>query len=484
MFSTGERKKPVLLWIRGSKVFVLATVGIGLFVDMVVYGIIVPIIPFIILSIDMGNSPEDVDPNATPGENAQVSQQTGVLLALFAAGILVGSPLFGYLGDKMQRRQGAMLLGILGLIGSTLLFMFSRHYYELLIARFLQGFSDSCVWILCLCLVADTFPKGELGLQMGKVMVCYSIGMTSGPPIGALYHQLGFKAPFIFCIILAAIDFIMRLLIVERRRNPKEWFEDMDRAAEANKKQALPTPDEKSVVDSAHVPANTIVEDDPAVIEEAPTAVSVSPEAAIDNKPTLTLRLSDEWKYNTSQIGVVFLAQVLPGFVSGPLAGHLSDKYGAKIVMLPSLTITAAMCMILGIPSQSTTIAPLIVILVLEGFFGSAVLSPILSEIAAVVALENKEDGESDGFAKSYAVFNIAFAGGMLVGPLMGGYIYSSIGFFWLNIILGFIMVVCIPIVWFWVGVKGKLIQRPSTEPTLDESSSPVPEEKPTVLTS
>ncbi|KAG2177477.1 hypothetical protein INT44_007988 [Umbelopsis vinacea] len=454
----------------------------------------------------MGNSPEDVDPNATPGEDAQVSQQTGVLLALFAAGIL---------SDKMQRRQGAMLLGILGLIGSTLLFMFSRHYYELLIARFLQGFSDSCVWILCLCLVADTFPKGELGLQMGKVMVCYSIGMTSGPPIGALYHQLGFKAPFIFCIILAAIDFIMRLLIVERRRNPKEWFEDMDRASEAKKKQVLRTPDEKSVVDSAHVPANTIVEDDPAVIEEAPT--TISPEAAIDNKvsilkllsysrmwgaltltfasaivlgaiePTLTLRLSDEWKYNTSQIGVVFLAQVLPGFVSGPLAGHLSDKYGAKIVMLPSLTVTAAMCMVLGIPSQSTTIAPLIVILVLEGFFGSAVLSPILSEIAAVVALENKEDGESDGFAKSYAVFNIAFAGGMLVGPLMGGYVYSSIGFFWLNIILGFVMVICIPVVWFWVGVKGKLIQRQTAATVeLDESASPVAkeEEKPTVLAS
>lgn len=49
-------------------------------------------VPFIILSIDKGQSPEDVDPNATPGENAQVSQQTGVLLALFAAGILSKCP--------------------------------------------------------------------------------------------------------------------------------------------------------------------------------------------------------------------------------------------------------------------------------------------------------------------------------------------------------------------------------------------------------
>ncbi|KAG2172966.1 hypothetical protein INT44_004707 [Umbelopsis vinacea] len=486
--------------------------------QMVVYGIIVPIIPFIILSIDMGKSPEDVDPYATTGDDGQVSQQTGVLLALFAAGILVGSPLFGYLGDKMKRRQGPMLIGILGLIASTLLFMFSRHYYELLIARFLQGIADSCVWILCLCLVAENFPKGELGLQMGKVMVFYSVGMTSGPPIGALYHQLGFKAPFIFCIILATIDFIMRLLIVERRHNPKEWFEDMDRAYEAKKK--LSTSDEKSVVENAHAPSNIMVEADPAVIEEAPTAVSTSPKDAIANKVsvlkllshsrmlgaigltfvsamvlssielTLTLRLSDEWKYNTSQIGVVYLAEVLPGFVAGPLAGHLSDKFGAKIVILPALMVASAMCMVLGLPNQSTTIAPMIVILLLEGFFGSAVMSPIMSEIAAVVDLENKEDGESDGFARSFALFNMAMSGGTLVGPLMAGYVYSALGYFWLNVILGCIMALCIPIVWFWVGVKGKLIQRPSAatdptkEPSLDEEPLSVPEEKPTVSTS
>jgi MFS family permease len=195
--------------------------------------------------------------------------------------------------------------------------------------------------------------------------------------------------------------------------------------------------------------------------------------------------LSEEWNYNTSQIGVVFLAQVLPGFISGPLAGHFSDKYGARIVILPSLVVTSAMCLILGIPNKLTTIGPLVVILVLEGFFGSAVLSPILSEIAAVVALENKEEGESDGFAKSYAVFNIAFAGGMLIGPLLGGFVYSAIGFFWLNIILGCVLLLCAPVVYFWVGAKGKLIQRKpasqveSNNEPCSETSDPVAQEKP-----
>lgn len=147
---SGERKKPVLLWIRGSRVFVLATVGIGLFVDaseqsccIIIYPHPIdhcsiryrwsfmalsfqlvhnrsnwhltlayiskltphsqpnPTVPFIILSIDNGESPDQVDPNANPGDNAQVSQQTGILLALFAAGLL--SKYTNYLSSVMHR---------------------------------------------------------------------------------------------------------------------------------------------------------------------------------------------------------------------------------------------------------------------------------------------------------------------------------------------------------------------------------------------
>lgn len=61
-----------------------------------------------------------------------------------------------------------MLAGILGLLGSTLLFMLGQLYWELLLARFLQGFSDACVWTLGMCLISDTFPLEELGTQVKK----------------------------------------------------------------------------------------------------------------------------------------------------------------------------------------------------------------------------------------------------------------------------------------------------------------------------
>lgn len=69
----------------------------------------------------------------------------------------------------MKHRQWLMISGIAGLLGSTILFLFANSYWELLLARLLQGFSDACVWTLGLCLIADTFPIEELGTQVCKL---------------------------------------------------------------------------------------------------------------------------------------------------------------------------------------------------------------------------------------------------------------------------------------------------------------------------
>ena len=42
--------------------------------------------------------------------------------------------------------------------------------------------------------------------------------MLAAPPLGGLlYDHLGFRAPFIFAIALTAVDFVGRLLVIERR---------------------------------------------------------------------------------------------------------------------------------------------------------------------------------------------------------------------------------------------------------------------------
>jgi hypothetical protein len=49
-----------------------------------------------------------------------------------------------------------------------------------------------------------------------------------------LYSELGHEAPFIASMILSAIDFVMRLVIIERSSSPAAWFED-DNDIEKNK---------------------------------------------------------------------------------------------------------------------------------------------------------------------------------------------------------------------------------------------------------
>lgn len=100
---------------------------------------------------------------------------------------IVGSPVFGWLGDRIKQRRLPMLLGTIASMAANLLFMLSTTYPMLLIARFLQGVSNACVWTMCLCLIADNWPKDQLGVQMGKLVGFYPLGMMVGLPAGGNY---------------------------------------------------------------------------------------------------------------------------------------------------------------------------------------------------------------------------------------------------------------------------------------------------------
>ncbi|KAF1807020.1 major facilitator superfamily domain-containing protein [Mucor lusitanicus] len=428
---------------------------------MMVYSIIVPIMPFVIDALQNGKSPDSgPDPyHSEVSDGGSVSQDTGVLLALFAAGLLVGSPILGYLADRMKHRQWPMVAGIAGLLGATLLFLFANAYWELLLARFLQGFSDACVWTLGMCLIADTFALEELGTQMGRVLLFHSVGLVCGSPIGA---------PFILCICLAGIDFVLRVFLVERRNRPAEWF------------QKEPVVNAPTIVPSTLV--NPMPEDDDSSSTKKKTKHKVTVLQLLSQhrliaslllafangcvynvfEPTLTVRLSTEWGYNASQIGLVFLAQVIPTFVATPLAGVISDKYGPKVVCFTTLVVCAITMFLIGIPSNSTAggIIPLIVIFAIQGFTAFAFITPVLPELAYVVDHLNPDDGDS-GQGMSYALFNIAFGLGGLVGPLLGGFLYGRIGFFNMCVVMGAFLAACCPYVFFFTGEPGKFIVRP-----------------------
>ena len=78
----------------------------------------------------------------------------------------------------------------------------------------------------CLSCRCDTVPEQSLGRQFGIAFAGTTAGSFVGPPVaGTLYQCWGFRAPFIFGIIVTGIDLLARLLLIERHEAAK-WGVD------------------------------------------------------------------------------------------------------------------------------------------------------------------------------------------------------------------------------------------------------------------
>ncbi|ORE21935.1 MFS general substrate transporter [Rhizopus microsporus] len=441
---------------------------------MVTYSIIIPIVPFVIDAIDRGVSPEETIADSYYGSSysyfSSAAKKTGFLLAAYAVGMIFGSLIIGYLADVLKQKRILMLGGFVCLLLSTLLFMQSRDIWLLLFSRLMQGISNACVWTLGGSLVVDRFPIEELGKQMGIVSVFHFVGMLSGPAIGvALYYTRGYKAPFIFCISLAVVDFVMRLFLIERKHSPSEWYEEEDQQEIKRNLDAQ----EGSILSIAHTTSNKdhklqvtyfVLLKQPRLINGLLLNVSYALLTGV-LESIFSTRLASEWNYDSRQIGLLYSATVIPNFISTTVAGIFADRYGPKVIIYPFWLLCIVTVALTGVPNKdmNSGAIPFVVLAGFSTFCASAFVAPTFSEIAYVVRSQNAE-GEDDGTSRSYALINIAFASGFIIGSLLGGYLYTTIGVMWLHILLGAIFLTFTPFVFMFTGERGKFIVRSNQE--------------------
>ncbi|KAG0260314.1 hypothetical protein DFQ27_003622 [Actinomortierella ambigua] len=419
-----QQPKASILWrIRNSKHFVTIAILLALFTDMSTYGIIIPIMPGII---------------ETMGGN---STWTGVLVAVYAAGIMSASLIFGTISDKLASRRLPMMAGMIGLLVATLLFMFAKAYWLLIVARFFQGVAGGAAWTLGLALMTDVFPANEMGVQMGKALIGHTMGMLGGPPIGGLLHDaFGHRAPFYFCIAAAAVTACMLAAVNEQRAQETVLIRQYE--AEQRAKAVA----EGRQIEEAAGPKVSILHiiTRPRMI----AAVSVTILEAFDLsslEPTLPYYLRARFGMTEGQIGLVFIAFTMPTIIS-PFAGWLSDRYGAKILCSSAVLLAGAFMLVLSIDNKP--LWGIVLTLVGIGAMTSAFIAPVLGEISAVV----RRSGDKNAFARAFAIFNMAFSLGMLLGPIVAGYVYNTHGFKWVCIVCACVLFVFVPVFVLFMG--------------------------------
>lgn len=157
---------------------ILPFLTLTVFLDLVGFGIILPLLPSYIH--DMGGNPQTV----------------GVLLASFAASQLVATPVLGRISDRYGRRR-VIVQSLVANVVAMVIFAIAaaKHALWLLfVSRLVAGATSGNIGA-CQAAIADIASGPERVRAMGRLGAGIGLGMMLGPWIGGRASALGEVAP-------------------------------------------------------------------------------------------------------------------------------------------------------------------------------------------------------------------------------------------------------------------------------------------------
>ena len=188
---------------RSPLIVILTTV----FIDLVGFGIVIPVLPFYA---------EGTKFNATP-------RMVGLLFASYSIMQLIFSPILGSLSDKYGRRP-VLLLSIIGTGIGFLILGFAETLPMLFLGRILDGITGGNI-STAQAYIADITTKENRATGMGLIGAAFGVGFVFGPAIGGILSRWGIYVPFLFaaglCFANATLLYFRLPETVTAQRPPK-----------------------------------------------------------------------------------------------------------------------------------------------------------------------------------------------------------------------------------------------------------------------
>jgi DHA1 family tetracycline resistance protein-like MFS transporter len=167
----------------------LATVAFTLFLDLMGFGIILPILPFYAESM-----------HAT-------ETMVALLSTTFSAAQFVMSPVLGRISDRYGRRP-VMMVSIAGSAVAALVLGFAHALWLVFLARLVAGSSKANV-STAHAYVADLVPQDQRAKYMGRMGAAMGLGFVFGPGIGGLLGHVFTELPFFVSAALSLLNLAM-----------------------------------------------------------------------------------------------------------------------------------------------------------------------------------------------------------------------------------------------------------------------------------
>lgn len=354
---------------------VLLIIFLVVFLVMVGFGIIIPVLPFLAENV-----------GATP-------TQLGWLMSIYSILQLIFAPIWGKISDKIGRKP-VMAIGIFGLAFSFFVMAISNSLFMLFVARVIGGVLSSANIPTAMAYVADITTPAERSRGMGIVGAATGMGFVFGPAIGGIFSKTSIHLPFFIAGACSLITAILVIVVL------KESLTKEKRKIAASKPRV-------SFLAELKTPTTWLF------IMQLMVSLSMAGLEAM-----YAYFVNDKLGYSSVQLGYIFMIMgVGSAIVQGGLVGRMTKKIGeGKVIQLG--IVVSAIGFILVIFSVNFVTAALF--LTIFGM-GNSFIRPAMNALVTKTSTENF--GSKTGLLSSFDSL------GRIIGPVFGGVLFEiSIG--------------------------------------------------------
>jgi MFS family permease len=180
----------------------LAFIFITVFIDLMGYGMVIPLLPFFVQRQDAG------------------ATAAGALGSLYALMQLIAGPILGALSDRYGRRP-VLLICLLGTATGYLILGFANSLPLIFIAIMIDGITGGNL-STAYAYIADVTTNENRARGMGLVGAAFGLGLMAGPAIGGLLSAYGLSVPAFFACALSLSNVVFGFFVLPESLPPEK----------------------------------------------------------------------------------------------------------------------------------------------------------------------------------------------------------------------------------------------------------------------
>lgn len=347
---------------------------INMFIAIGSFGIVIPILPAYLESINQGGT------------------AAGLMIAIFAGAQLIFSPVAGKWADQYGRRK-MIIYGLIGLTASMFIFYAFDSIWMLYLSRVVGGIGAALLVPAIFAYVADITTMAQRAKGNSLVSAAMSLGIVIGPGVGGFLADLGLKMPFLISAIVSLIAVLFSVMILKESQVKKE--EDNFHIDEE--------PMVKKIVRSVRMPYFI-----PLVI------TLVMSFGLMAYESVLGLFVDNQYGASPQDIAIMVTATgIVSVVVQLFVVDRIVNRFGEGSVLIIFIGVAAG-GFLLSLLSSSYVLFFGVTLLI---FLATSILRPVLNTLISKMA------GNEQGFAMG--MNNAYMSIGNVLGPTLAGLLYD-----------------------------------------------------------